>query len=154
MRLPRLLSLGVRRSEKLGLFIPSWASDRIAKRVKAFLECPDSNADITLYDAARVYSAWPVYSDIGGTLLLDENGIVYLLDNSTSKVAVEHSPEWKTTAWVKAAEKEPELKALLPKRSAGAPDCPHCGGQGFVQITPEMRAGCGVCWGLGWTDVA
>jgi hypothetical protein len=129
--------------------IPSWASDRIECRVKMYLERADSYADGVLRDAAERFRAWPVYSDMGGRLLLGTDGVVYSKDDCTNVLEPVQSAGWKITAWLKAAEQEPELARLLPQRPIEAEDCAFCGGLGFIQVASQTRCGCGQSWRLG-----
>jgi len=130
--------------------LPDWASERIAQEVEAYLRRPDSGGDGGLAEAVYRLRAWPVYGDIGGTLLLGADGEVYSQVHDTMAVGPESDPGWRTLAWAAAVEKVPELRALLPARPAGIPDCLACEGFGRVQVTQQVYVWCGGCNGQGW----
>ncbi len=130
--------------------IPGWANDLISREAEAYLQRAGPTADPALVEAVHRLRAWPVYGDIGGTLLLAADGTVYCQDHGTMEVALESRSENRLLAWVEAAEQKPELRRLLPQRPPGTPPCPACDGAGRVQLTPTMRVRCGVCCGLGW----
>jgi hypothetical protein len=130
--------------------IPSWASDLIAREVDSCLQHPNPRQHRALTEAVRRLRAWPVYGDIGGTLLLGADGEVYCQDHTTMEARLEAEPGWRTLAWVVAAERVPELRVLLPERPPGVRDCPPCGGSRLVHVTPVTHVWCGACWGLGW----
>ncbi len=122
--------------------------DRIEREIQAWLEHPVDDPEFVA--VVRRLRAWPVYSDMGGTLLIDVDGEVHGLDHDTMEVGPGPDVSWKTAAWVHAARKVPEIREALPARSADAIDCPDCGGQGTIQVTSGVRLDCGRCWGLGW----
>jgi hypothetical protein len=130
--------------------LPRWASERIAREVDTFLQRPMVGLDDSLAEAARRQRAWPVWSGMGDTLLLDSDGEVHCLHGDTMDVSPMRDLSWRTLAWVAAAEQVPELRALLPARPVNVPDCPGCMGSGRVQVAPQIRLWCGACWGLGW----
>ena len=127
-----------------------WASERIRHEVDRHLADPKARGDHSLDEAARSLVAWPVYGDIGGVLLVSAAGEVYVRDNDTMELRVEEDEDWRCRAWVAAAGLAPELKALLPVRTPGAPGCAACGGSGHIQVTPTCGLCCGECMGLGW----
>jgi hypothetical protein len=130
--------------------IPAWASERISREVDATLASPDfADCDPTLASAIQHIRVWPVYRDLGGTLLLGVDGEVYTQNHNTMEIAPESDLRWRLVAWVSAAERVPELRMLLPPRPTGTPDCRVCGGAGNILIR-KSQVGCGVCWGLGW----
>jgi len=95
-----------------------------------------------------VYGALPVYSDMGGDILLTPSGDVVFLDDEGVVTALPDAPpDWALVARIAAAEKYPELAAIVPTRPDSAPNCPACGGAGR-QL--ELRLRCGSCLGLGW----
>ena len=127
--------------------IPQWASERIAREVAAWLD--QARADASLTELVRRLQAWPVYADMGGSLLIGVDGQVYGLDHSNMEDGPERDPKWRLQAWVAAAERVPELRAVLPTRSDGVPDCPFCGGAGKITVA-KYPLWCGNCSGLGW----
>ena len=125
---------------------PPALSRLIEKRLREFISGP---AD-TRQAAARRFGALPVYSDVGGTLLLTPTGQVLLLGEDVDlNVPPEAPPDWCLVAKIAAVEKFPELSLLLPTRPDAAPNCPVCDGTGRLL---EMQARCGTCLGLGWVS--
>lgn len=55
---------------------PEWASNRIEQEVEAWLARLNPDGDEALAQVVRQLRAWPVYADIGGTLLIDKRGEV------------------------------------------------------------------------------
>jgi hypothetical protein len=104
---------------------------------------------INLVELARRHSALPVYADVGGSLFLTPEGQVLALSHADGNDSLrpEEEPMWQLVAFIGAAEKYPELKALLPCRRPLEPDCPTCGGTGCVY---DHKLRCGDCLGLGW----
>jgi hypothetical protein len=104
---------------------------------------------LDLVEAVRVSRALPVYSDMGGTLLLRTDGEILFLDGESEgdEPQVETEPGWRITAVVVGAEEYPQLSPLLPARPSGTEDCEACGGRGRVT---DYRLLCGECHGLGW----
>jgi hypothetical protein len=98
----------------------------------------------------RHLSAWLVYQDMGGTLLLGIDGEVYGFPHDAAEARPEADANWRLVAWVAACERAPELRQLLPARPPGTPDCPQCGGVGHDGSPAAGRLWCGACWGLGW----
>jgi hypothetical protein len=106
-----------------------------------------------LIDAVRVSGALPVYSDMGGTLLLRPDGEILFLDSNSGddEPPIETDSGWRITAVVVGAEEYPELRPLLPNRPSGTEDCAACAGLGRVRIGETDRPIlCGRCHGLGW----
>jgi phenylpyruvate tautomerase PptA (4-oxalocrotonate tautomerase family) len=117
-------------------------ADAIQFRVHEYVSDPFAE----FFDVASHYSAVPVYSDAGGTLFLTPSLQVLSVRTDDAAVHEEHSTQWRTVALVSAAEKFPELHALLPTRPDNAPDCAACGGAGRIR----GGARCTQCFGLGW----
>lgn len=80
-----------------------------------------------------------MYGDLGGVLLVAADGDLYCRDNNTMEVRPEPDPGW-WMAWAAAAEEATELRALLPPRPPGTPDCRACDGAGRIQATPSVSA--------------
>jgi hypothetical protein len=99
--------------------------------------------------AARVADALPVYTGVGSTLLISESGEILSYDDEQESVRPESDEVWRSIALVSAARRYPELRALLPARPEGAPECDQCAGTGSVK-----RFACGRCGGLGWLGPA
>jgi hypothetical protein len=95
--------------------------------------------------AAALTGGVPVYSDMGGTLVVEPTGEVLLFDHDTGTVKSPGEPKWTLAALAKAAERFPELAALAPVRPPDAGTCPACGGSGLI-----LSIDCGTCMGLGW----
>jgi hypothetical protein len=53
---------------------------------------------------------------------------------------------------VKGSETYPELKALVPVRSAASLECARCDGRGWMSIGGE-KVRCVECRALGWVEV-
>jgi hypothetical protein len=122
----------------------------IRSLVERWLASPDCT-DLT--EAVRVSGALPVYSDMGGTLLLRPDGEILFLDNESEHDApqIETDFGWRTAAVVVGVEKYPELRSLLPIRPSGTEDCEACAGRGRVRLgETDHRFLCGRCHGLGW----
>ena len=106
--------------------------------------------DDVAHAATRRVEALPVYSDVGGSLLLAPNGdILCLPTDSHGPPTLERDPQWQLVARVKAAEKYPQLKALLPIRDDQSVQCHSCNGSGAVSVG-GVSLTCGKCRGLGW----
>jgi hypothetical protein len=122
----------------------------IRSLVERWLDSPD-RPDLT--ETVRASGALPVYSDVGGTLLLRPNGEILFLDAVTGddEPQLETDQGWRITAVVVGAERYPELRPLLPIRPAVAEKCDACAGQGRIRVA-EISHGflCGTCRGLGW----
>ena len=104
-----------------------------------------SGTDADQRDAARVTGGVPVYSDMGGILVLNRDLSVsrYNPDDGSVTQATE---EWRVLALRRASQLFPELGSLAPERPAGAADCPACHGTGTIL----GGIVCGTCLGSGW----
>ena len=109
---------------------------------------PDSN----LVKPVRASRALPVYSDMGGDLLLRPDGEILVHDGwEDDEPQIETDSVWRLTAIVVGVEKYPELRPLLPIRDPGTKDCYACGGRGEIHIAGiNCSFRCGNCCGLGW----
>jgi len=96
-------------------------------------------------DAWRNTHALPVYSDLGGTLLLTPDGDVITYRHDNSSWSREIDPKWRRAAVIFGAQRFPELSDLLPVRPPDAPPCQYCQGTGRV-----VGIRCATCLGLGW----
>jgi hypothetical protein len=102
--------------------------------------------------AAR-YRALPLYAEWYGTTYLTASGKFLYLNEETAPPRLENdlNDASRLVALVLAAERYPQLRALLPQRPAGTPDCEDCGGGGHVIIMGNAsNIICGPCNGLGW----
>jgi len=99
--------------------------------------------------AATKTGGLPIYSDMGGILVLLPDGQVVHFDPDTQSIAPVADKRWRAAALTHAARKFPEISSLIPPRPPDAASCPSCGGTGtmFVNIT------CGICFGLGWVEM-
>ena len=114
-------------------------------------ECLRSSVD-AMGEIARAHRALPVYADMAGSWFLKPNGEVWFQSSERvgSALILEESPHWRLVAHLAAAERFPELTELVPSRPDGAEDCADCEGRGRV-MNDLVR--CGVCYGLGWSEV-
>jgi len=130
------------------MLVPAHISVLIERLIE---ECLRSPAD-PVGKTARAHRALPVYADMSGSLFLKPNGEVWFQGSESVDAALklEESPHWCLVARLAAAERFPELAELVPIRPAGAADCPDCEGRGRV-LNDLVR--CGVCYGLGWSEV-
>jgi hypothetical protein len=103
-------------------------------------------------DLARRVGALPVWSDMGGYILLRPDGELLTMDDGEAPRPLTHKG-WRLLGLVSAAELFPELRPLLPPRPADAGSCPRCAGNCVERWRLEGKRGitpCGKCWGLGW----
>jgi tetratricopeptide (TPR) repeat protein len=121
-------------------------SELVVARLRSLLS--DRSAAPLIREAAKITNALPVYGDLGGILCISRDGRVLCLDNS-GLVTVVTDDFWRIVAAVSAAEKYPELSAILPERPPGAKPCSDCSGFGKFMTS---RAFCGKCRGLGWVE--
>jgi uncharacterized protein (TIGR02996 family) len=112
---------------------------------------------------ACLFDGLPVYSDMGGALLLRPdgevvevgwNGVLVRPDGGISEVVDDVRPAgefWRSVGLAAAAAAFPVLRPLLPMRPPDAQPCPACAGVGR-QPWPEGGGAtwCGSCYGLGW----
>ncbi|MDB4916610.1 MAG: hypothetical protein JWM95_4254 [Gemmatimonadetes bacterium] len=95
--------------------------------------------------AAKATNGLPVYEDMGGVLVLCENGDVLRYDPETRRVEIVAEAKWRRVAYAFAARTYLELQSLR-QRPVGAVECPVCSGSGYVL----GDAVCGNCFGMGW----
>jgi hypothetical protein len=126
--------------------------DHVSALIDRLIEECLRNSAGSAAETVRANRALPVYADAGGSLFLKPNGEVWFQGNESVNAALklEESPHWCLVARLAAAERFPELAALVPIRPAGAADCSDCEGSGSV-LNGLVR--CGVCYGLGWSEV-
>jgi len=124
-----------------------WLSEYVQNQMQAIArEFPHLKAEMA--EAGGVM----LYGTIGSAAFLRPDGTIVV------HAAVDWVNEPETYEWHEATGKErwgalvlgarrmPELKALLPKRALGTPDCLQCKGSGFIHggiVCPD-------CGGLGW----
>ena len=130
------------------MLLPTHVSVLIERLIE---ECVRNSTD-SMGETARAHRALPVYADVGGSLFLKANGEVWFQgsESGNSALKLEESPHWCLVARLAAAERFPELAELVTIRPAEAADCPDCEGRGRV-LNDLVR--CGVCYGLGWSEV-
>lgn len=94
---------------------------------------------------ARAADVLPAYVDMGGALVLTDEGKIleYDLESEVRKPAGE---PWITIAQVSLAKRYDELAELMPERPSDAVDCRSCDGTGVML----KGAICVRCSGLGW----
>lgn len=105
-------------------------------------------------DAAAIApTLLPVFLDWVGFIGLREDGeLLFVSWDPPHEAAIVREPHLRRTAMVAAAEKYPELAALVPQRPPEAEPCAFCGGSGRPMVQGEpvpenVRCACG---GLGW----
>ena len=119
----------------------------IAQLIAEYLSGPEGAVS---HDQVRRANALPVYNDIGGSLLITpEAEILALRHEGADRAQPEVDPRWRQVAFARAAERFPQLAALLPRRPPDAMDCPRCGAEGVVQAGTAFIT-CAECSGLGW----
>lgn len=121
-------------------------SSQVGESIRALSRDTAQHAHDGVRAAARLTGGVPVYWDFGGVLAVTPDGGVAFYDPETGEVSAEREEGWRTLALVKAAQKYPELQALLPERPGAAVTCSHCGGSGTVL----GHIPCGACFGAGW----
>ena len=129
--------------------LPAHVSALIERLIE---ECVRNPVD-AMRELARAHRALPVYADMDGSLFLKPNGEVWFQGSEGDKksaLRLEESPHWCLVARLAAAERFPQLAELVPIRPAEAADCSDCEGRGRV-LNDLVR--CGVCYGLGWSEV-
>lgn len=120
----------------------------ILQLVDDYVAADDSPEDLRLL--AKRHAALPVTLDVGGALLLRHDGeILEHAWDSPSPLEVSKDAVLRRAAVVAAADKYPQLSALVPDRPAGAADCLQCGGTGKL-VTAVGSFRCGQCGGFGW----
>jgi len=93
------------------------------------------------------FGALPLYQDVGGCLALRPDGrVVEVFWDKPAQSFGDASPSWRLVALVNGAEAYPALRALLPARPEGSPDCANCDGRGRL----DDAGICGACFGLGF----
>jgi hypothetical protein len=122
-------------------------SSLIETRIEEYLRRPADPMQVF----ARGHRALPVYADIDRLLFLRPDGEILSKDNANTSgdLVAEQSAYWCLMARLAAAERFPDLAALIPARPSSASDCADCEGRGKV-LNDMVR--CEVCHGLGWVD--
>ena len=96
-------------------------------------------------ELARAMDVLPAYVDMGGALVLTQDGEVLEFDFESESRKPAHEP-WLTVARGSLARRYDDSAELMPERPADALDCPSCGGTGIML----KGAICVQCSGLGW----
>jgi hypothetical protein len=109
-------------------------------------EAQVSGSDV-VREAARRTGGLPVWSDMGGVLVLMPTTEVVQYDPETGTSAPVHDLRWIHVSLVKAARSHAELVSLAPARPADAVECTQCGGSGRLFDTLD----CSQCMGAGWS---
>jgi hypothetical protein len=118
----------------------------VQTHLEALLRCEQTIFDEERSVAHRT-NALPVYSDLSGTLTISPEGTVLYYNSESGEIEPITDDTWTIVAAVSAAEKYPDLRALLPEKPPTAKTCSLCSGTGR-QL--KMKALCGKCFGLGW----
>jgi hypothetical protein len=91
----------------------------------------------------------PLYSDMGGSILISKTGEFLRLDSDTGTVSALQEETWETIALVSLARDYPDLAELRRSRPENAVTCPDCSGTGRVTIAQVDLIG-GKCASTGW----
>lgn len=107
-------------------------------------------------ELAAVTRCLPIYSDMGGLILLSPRGELMFVDSNTSTINSTtilplNDGIWETVALCHAAWTYLELADLRPRRPAQAIDCEWCEGRGRIATIHDMT--CGKCHGAGWVEL-
>jgi hypothetical protein len=98
-------------------------------------------------EVAVATNCLPVYTDMGGALLLDTDGTVRCYEWDTLRTTEITDDRQIVLAIVAAAQEYPDLIDLLPRRPPLATSCSDCSGTGKLF---DGKIYCGTCHGLGW----
>jgi len=103
-------------------------------------------------DFAERHHAFPLYAGWTGTTYLTTSGEFWFrnCEYDPPRVESDLNDSSKLVALVVAAERHPQLTALLPSRPADATICEECDGKGQITIGNLSNIICGRCSGLGW----
>lgn len=127
-------------------------NNQIALTVKAhlenFLRSEQTNPNEE-HQIARQINALPVYADFSGILGVGPEGTILRYDWESGEFGPITDNGWPIIAAVSAAEKYPDLLAMLPDKPPGAKPCSPCEGTG-KQF--HIKVFCGTCLGLGWVS--
>jgi hypothetical protein len=127
--------------------IPADVAAAIRQLIADHLSGPEGPVS---HENIRRAQALPVYSDIGGTLLLTPTGeILRSPIDSTGSPTPEPDLRWRLLALVRAADKYPQLMQLRPIPDQDSTQCLVCTGNGSINVG-RVVAICGTCHGLGW----
>jgi hypothetical protein len=96
---------------------------------------------------AAASGALPLYADMGGFLVIRDDGEILRYDPETATTKPEEDERWRLVARSAAADRFPELESLRPQRPSASRTCSACAGAGRVL---EGTVRCGMCFGLGW----
>ena len=131
--------------------LPKWAPELAAKvsaRVESILTEPHAYP-ASETEAAKHTKGLPVYGDLGGVIALTLSGDFVLYDPESETVTPVEDALWIDVALASLSQHYPELRALLPERSASAAVCPNCSGSGWLM---DGRLFCRRCRRLGWIE--
>jgi hypothetical protein len=127
--------------------VPAEVSAYIAARIAAFADdTPDPLRWLAPYVAQ--FAALPLYVGWTETTGLRADGRVvrWSTEGEYTGVLDVEDPVWVRIGLVEGARRYPGLRALLPRREAGDPDCRCRAHEPFV----SGRVICPECGGLGW----
>jgi hypothetical protein len=131
-----------------------WIESAIRDYIAEAKEASHEMGALTV-DAVQIIGALPLWADWnGGVAICPDGELIGFLWDEPQSAEVEADPHLRFLACVAGAEKYPELKALLPKRTALDRGCPSCNGSGVILGLKELgidlkniRCYCG---GAGW----
>jgi len=131
--------------------LSSELSARIAARIESMQR--DDTTPPWLGARAREMNALPLVADMGGSFAIRATGELVQFDWDGSGPAEPlEDARLVNVALYRGSLKFPELGPLVPRRSAGCVDCPHCAGTGKLALTtqPGLEDIVCYCGGVGW----
>src|SRR5687767_9934089 len=143
----------------MALIIPPPLARLIQAHIDAYPALSPGYASYELL--VRHYRALPIASDMWALILITPGGEIFSVDDSAayeatvldeSKLICAPLPPWSATTMINLTGRRtfPELAAALPPRPVDAPDCPHCGGTGFIHSANAIsHDGSWPCWPCG-----
>lgn len=100
---------------------------------------------------AREHKAMFLCWDWSAAFLLRPDGLILLVLCEDDVETVEEAESgWALFALARACAIHPELRPMLPPRSAGAIDCGACEGTGLMPVGDGRPLSCMICSRLGW----
>jgi hypothetical protein len=131
--------------------IESTLAEQIETRLKAYIANPDNDA-LNLRKLAAQFEALPLCIDWERCWALRPDGrvVVFSHEGGQPDPREEDDPRLVNVALFQGSITYPELKPLVPLRSADAKDCPYCAAGGIEPDRLEEQHIVCYCGGLGW----